>query len=272
MKKYLIDGVMYSMSEVSKKYNIPIHTLYNRLAKKGDMALCVPPNYKKEERTTKYLRKNGIVYPENLIIKLIEEVKDKIDMPKIIEDFDINYNLMIAQNSEYFSEKEVEVISYVYKENLTYAEAGKKLGISRQRIEQIEHCAIEKMKIPYMSDYYLLGAEWIYERNDYIAKRKKEFYKNADELFNLSSDIRTPSQDKRGIITSKTLTVQIPITKLKLKTSIMNKLLDADINTLNRLLELSIKEIKKIAGLSNPSINKIKLAILDFTERNTYYV
>lgn len=270
-KLYKIDDKEYTLKQLSEKYNIPERTLYNRFVKRKDMQQCVPPYYA-PDRSKKYIRNGGVEYPENIIMELISDIHDKLDLNYIITNFDSNLDFFVKENPEYFSERDLAIIRLFYKENLTYQECGNQLGITKQRVEQLMILIMEKLKCSYVSDYYLLGPEWIKERDAYFERRKQEFINNVDVTFNLYKELSDKNRDNKPLLISKNLTVELSITKLKLEKNIERRLIQGNITTLNELLKLRIADIKKRTHLTNASIDKIKKAILDFTERAKFYV
>lgn len=78
-------------------------------------------------------------YPFNVMKKILGES---------YEDYDFSCKLIIKVFQEDLSEREQKVLELRFIDNLTLEECGKELGISRERVRQIEAKVIRKLRHP----------------------------------------------------------------------------------------------------------------------------
>lgn len=181
---------------------------YARFRKRG-----TPEYAPKKEKAEKPV----IPWRVKLCDDAIGEIEDKPS------DFDSSVDYVLTT----LTEKEQRVIAYRYKEKLALEESGKREGVTRERIRQIQQKALRKMRNPSRSNILRFGIK--------ETERKKEEERKAFEAQAISEKGRLKRLYEQG--------VEIGIEDLDLSVRAYNCLARANVYTFSDLLKMSSNEI-----------------------------
>ena len=82
-------------------------------------------------------------------------------------------------------EREKKVIIYRFYDELSLDQTGKKLGVSRERIRQIEHKAIRKLRSSSLHDEYRkLGLNYVNKYATYVKQKEQTERERQNEIVN----------------------------------------------------------------------------------------
>lgn len=262
-KKYLIHGEELTITEITQKYGVSQATFYRRLKSGENIEECV--SYKTKERLfpDKYEKSLEHPYPDNLIFDLLGEVKDfTYDFDYVKENFETNFEYLVMENSTLFEMRDVHVLNELYKNHKSLKRTGEQFNLSKQRIQQIKNQMLDILKKPYFADYYLLGKDFVRQKQTYYAMREKEL---MAELGMKKDDCKVSktvlNTDELALVPDRKLKVEISIRRLNLNPNIEKKLLDSGINTLNQLFALKRKELRDLPGIGNRAFEEITTAV-----------
>lgn len=117
-------------------------------------------------------------YPFNLMIVLgVVPAEDIEDFQKQVEG--LNYIL----SSQSIDDKERKVIDYRFAKHLTLKESSEKLGVSAERVREIEAKILRKLRHPVRRHAVAYGLEQL----NIIEDAKKEIEELNEKIFNLQS-------------------------------------------------------------------------------------
>lgn len=144
---------------------------------------------------------------------------------------------MREEMSRILSEREFRVISLRYDEGLSLEEAGKILGVTRERVRQVESHAIQKLRA--RKDHFRMVPEY---RVEYLERQVKLLQL---QIANCKVDGKEKSEN-------------VPIEDLNLSVRSYNCLRNAGILTLAQLAQKKESEIMRMRNLGKKSFLEIR--------------
>lgn len=168
-------------------------------------------------------------------------------------------------------DQEREVILCRYEEGLTHDETAKRLGITRERVRQIEAKAIRKLQ--YSNAWVLVGKDRVVSameiqkqiENDIAIRTKHEVIMALDDkVVSLRKIIKDCTEDAIKKFLQSDLDLKIEELDFSVRTYMCLK--KAGINTVNDIRKRSASELAKVRNLGLRSMTEIeeKLASLGF--------
>lgn len=232
-------------------------------------------------RTTEKYVPDVPEYPDNLLNKIGILPSDYANYyTEIVPNFNDNFNIILSKGL--LSEREQLIIVNRYQHFETLESLGKSLKITRERVRQIEHKAIEKLQHQSFKNILIQGRE------------KLELI-NAEERARLLEEIRTTMTKDIAIqVVLEQCTVkeveQIistlkkdkpeeaiwsqPVEELNLAVRSYNCLKRANINTIGELVCKTESEMMRVRNLGKKSLKEIKNQLksigLCFEEEDDY--
>lgn len=171
---------------------------YNRETGKWDKSYAEDSPYFKD-RVDSFIGKVDIesaTYPENLLLAVFDtkeyDMFDKRQVRFFPTDDDVVKGIEYVLST--LTEREQKVIKFRYEDNLKLEDAGKALGVTRERVRQIEVKVLRKMRHPKYAGYLLYGIRGYNVRNrkkasmhilyeaENAEKKAREIYKSIDGL------------------------------------------------------------------------------------------
>lgn len=144
---------------------------------------------------------------------------------------------MREEMARMLSEREFRVISLRYDEGLSLEEVGKILGVTRERVRQVESHAIQKLRA--RKDHFRMIPEY---RVAYLERQVKSLQL---QIANCNVDTKEKSED-------------VPIEDLDLSVRSYNCLRNAGISTLAQLSQKKESEVLKMHNLGKKSFLEIR--------------
>lgn len=184
-------------------------------------------------------------YPVNLIKAL------NFDFTEVEEHFEERLQKLIDDGV--LTEREKVVLFAIFKDNKTLEETGKRFGVTRERVRQVQIRALKKLMR--RKNYFEVG-EYAYKEElakkeylSYLEEKHKEWdYEEAKEFVK-----NYESKHKQEIA----MKAQIGIEDLDLSVRSYNCLRRADIRYLSDLLSKSIEDLMKIRNMGRKSLKEI---------------
>lgn len=198
-----------------------------------------------------------------------------------LDDFEEAYEIV---TDKALSPRQQRVIYLKYREDYTYEEIGKELGITRERARQLVLKALSKLRHPRYADYFIYGVEGAkakYSTKEIQsqiatlqlalnkAKRQyEELIHNTNTLTSLIDKVRSAVADKNiseetgeeliGLLkeAGKIIEVEGPAETLSLDTPI--EVLSLSVRSYNCLRRNNIKTIGELVACDADSISKIR--------------
>ena len=121
---------VHIIKQLSKIFNLPIEEF---LTKEQSQMIFTPKEYNFDYRDIQHLLPSGM--------EDIKQLEDKIDNDKL-------FYKRIPKALDSLTSREKKVIEMRFYENMTMRECGAKLGVSNERIRQIEAKALRKLRHP----------------------------------------------------------------------------------------------------------------------------
>lgn len=149
---------------------------------------------------------------------------------------------MREEMARMLSEREFRVISLRYDEGLSLENTGKILGLTKERIRQIESCAIRKLRR--REDHFRMIPEY---RVAYLERQVKFLQL---QLANCNVDVKEKADE-------------IPIEDLDLSVRSYNCLRNAGISTLAQLAQKKESEIMRMRNLGKKSFLEIRKTLAE---------
>lgn len=135
------------------------------------------------------------------------------------------------------NEKQREVVKYRYKDGLTLTETGEKMGLTRERIRQIEILALDNLSHPHKALMLKLG----------ISEYNRRITDEGRSLSDLLADV-----SRKGDI------LKMSVDCLEINPRAKNALAQNNIRRLGELCKFSKHELKKMRGFGVVSIANIE--------------
>ena len=118
-----------------------------RLLRRKDYETCILKRVDHWKRPNDY----EAPYPYNLLDDIFGETFDHM----LTEDEEKGLNVCLSM----LSDREQEIIKLRYGKEMTLVEAGRKIGVTQERIRQIQAKALRKLRHPVRSNYILYGEQ-----------------------------------------------------------------------------------------------------------------
>lgn len=142
------------------------------------------------------------------------------------------------------TEREREVVRLYYFEEMNLDEVAAEIGVTLERIRQIQHKALRKLRQPYRMKCLMLGVDFVKATDRYCEEVKQEYLKKKEEeLYRFADEVDEP--------------LECTIDSLGLSVRSYNCLRRAGINTVNDILQLSLEDLCKVRNLSRKSVQEI---------------
>lgn len=149
-------------------------TCYQRKLRTGD-------EYPRKRQRKKKQEKVEINYDwRERLYKIVFCDQENPELP-CVDDLEESFDYVISG----LSEKEQRVIELRYKNRKTLKEVGDDLGVSRERIRQIEARMFRKLRSPSRTKYLMYGINGVNERDE---KLKQERLNSFEQMPNRSVD------------------------------------------------------------------------------------
>ena len=184
-------------------------------------------------------------YPENLI-KVLD-----FDFVECEEHFEERLQKLIEK--EVITPREEMVLLSIYKDNKTLEQTGKILGVTRERIRQIQWKTLKKLMR--RKNYFEVGDYFSKEQlakqdyQKYLEEKHKEWDYESAKSFIIAYE--------RGLTDEKIKALEIPIEELDLSVRSYNCLKRAGIKTIKELSEKTVYDLYKIRYMGRKSAKEI---------------
>lgn len=106
-------------------------------------------------------------YPQNLIFEILRFEPLAEELPPDVGD---GFNYALSQ----LTEREQKILYMTYADGMTLEAIGKEVGISRERVRQIQVKALRRLRHPSLKDYLVNGYAVQKEIDDRIMQRRIE--------------------------------------------------------------------------------------------------
>lgn len=168
-----------------------------------------------------------------------------------VNQYDITPKQMEKCMLEHLTDRECQVIRYRYRDRLTLEETGKKLGVTRERIRQIEARAIRKLRY-YMRGYQVVPMSEVANATERYNELQTK-YENLQKLYEQKFEQAAPEIPSR-----------IPIEKLDLSVRSYNCLKRHGIHYLDEVQKLSEEDLYNIRNMGKKSIQEIMFRVSQY--------
>lgn len=182
-------------------------------------------------------------YPDDFIDAIFGD-NEKVDINYITEHFEEN----IKEALQTLTDREQEVMNKRFVEGYTLEATGRQMGITRERVRQIEAKSLRKLKHPARNIILRKGKEAQLLQDD-INKLIKELMLKKEELIN---SINAANFTKEELLETKS------IEELDFSVRTFNCLKRSKVNTLNDLIKMSDDDLYKVRNLGRKSLREIK--------------
>ena len=179
-------------------------------------------------------------YPWNLICAVLDGRKDlvyKVYVPEFMKAVDT------------LTYREHKVVEMRYANDMTFEKCGKSLGVTRERVRQIEAKALRKLQNPRFSKHYILDTiNKAFEIDGERARLERENNQLVARLNALGDKI---AREK------KTQERKVDIDEMELSVRSYNCLRRAGINFVSDLEGMTYEKLKKVRNLGRKSILEV---------------
>lgn len=196
------------------------------------------------------------VYPYNLI-PLINGEDDESDIRAWEEDNKVYYSPRLIEEvmTQHLTERENKILQMRYEWGMSLEEVGKELGVTRERIRQVEARAIRKLK----HQYYKGTIRCVPESELREAQGEADHYKEQAEYLQAELDkIRNITPEQRTEAEKKGTFLETSIDELDLSVRSYKCCKRAGINTLGDLCGKTYTEMQKVRNLGKKSLQEIE--------------
>lgn len=206
-------------------------------------------------------------YPLNVIFKL-GEFPWNVDLKLVEENFDAILTTYFEQDNCFLNDKEKTIILERYKNKRTLDSIGQELGLTKERVRQLESRAFKKLEhrkeIFYASfDEYTKNQELykmkreelnnkIDEINELIAKASSLLLNGDTTIKELKEFFKPYSSKERDLIISN-----YDIRDLDLSVRATNCLIRSNIRTIKELSKKSVSDLLKVRNLGRKCVKEI---------------
>ena len=192
-----------------------------------------------------------VISAEDYPINLLNEVNDgiwKSDIPS-----DINGTIEYLLQT-YLTQREADILHQRFQQGKTCAEIGKEYGLTLERIRQIKHNALRKLREPGRFVFLQKGVSGVIDFE----------VDNAVEKLNAEKQQKVVVEQQLGGIYNSTLKIMsladvksMELYELGLSTRSYNGLKRAGLNTLGDVEKITVKQLKCIRNLGKSSCEEI---------------
>lgn len=188
-------------------------------------------------------------YPENLIKAL------NFDFVEVENHFEERLQKLIDEGT--LTQREETVLFAIFKENKTLQETGKILGVTRERVRQVQIRALQKLK---RRKYYFEVGE--YFSKEQLAKQDYEKYlEEKHKEWEYESAKAYVIEYETGLTAEKRKSLEIPIEELDLSIRAYNCLRRANIRTIKELVNKTQYDLLKIRNMGKKSLKEIVIKL-----------
>lgn len=197
------------------------------------------------KHTRLFARQKGYEYPDN-IIELLFGDNHLVDIASIEKHFDEVFQEMLLD----FSEREQFVAKNRIIEGYTLDGVAEQMGVTKERVRQIESKLLRKLKMPSRL-YKLRYGKEVGELQDDIEKLKAELIAIKTKLI---QDITNPSSIE---LTKEDLQLA-KIESLDLTVRAYNVLARQGIRTIDDLLKLTVEDLFRLRNCGRRTVKEIQ--------------
>lgn len=197
------------------------------------------------------------VYKTEFPFNLIEDLGFNIE--EVIDKFEDKLDVI---SKRFLNAKQRLIIDLYYKENLNYADLGKKFDITRERVRQMNARLIRTLK--HFEHYFIHGCfifEEMFEKekNNYIERKKEEWNIDSAYKFLVEKGVMKPINERNNnMLLSLPINIMDNIEKLNLSTRAYNCLTRAKKNTILDVMNMTTNELLKIRNLGIKAAKEIE--------------
>ena len=204
------------------------------------------------------------VYPYNLLREVVGADPDDAESVREMLKYDISaFNESLTE----LSEREQKVLSLRFEQGLTYERVGKHLGVTRERIRQVEARGIRKLRsrrlrmlsqvVP-LSD--LLDAKKEIERLEIENRALKKMFKKAYKIFHITNiDVEEAAKEvaEEASAEANEPNLSVPIDELELSVRSYNCCKRAGYNTVGDFVGKTTEDLSHIRNLGRKSMDEV---------------
>lgn len=190
-------------------------------------------------------------YPKNLLAAVAE---DRLEPPASINE-DIMAGIRYALST--LEDREQEILNQRFSQNATRPVIGEKLGISQERVRQIENRALRKLRVPSRWNYMKLGV------CGYMEKRIRAEYAKGYNL-GYKAGYKEGADDAangRSHSFGKEEELQLPVEVLGLSVRAYNCLIRIGCKTIGDVARISDGQIATARNMGKKSADEIANAL-----------
>lgn len=200
------------------------------------------------------------VYPYNLI-PLINGEDDESDIRAWEEDNKVYYSPRLIEEvmTQHLTERENKVLQMRYEWGMSLEEVGSELGVTKERIRQIEARAIRKMRMRKLDIMCAPAIDYRKELSDNEVLRNQVNYLQSelDRIRGISTLQREEADKKRSVM-------ETSIDALDLSCRTYNCCKRAGINTLGDLSMKTYNDMLKIRNMGRKSLQEIEEKMAEY--------
>ena len=200
------------------------------------------------------------VYPYNLI-PLINGEDDESDIRAWEEDNKVYYSPRLIEEvmTQHLTERENKVLQMRYEWGMSLEEVGSELGVTRERIRQIEARAIRKMRMRKLDIMCAPAIDYRKELSDNEVLRNQVNYLQSelDRIRGISTLQREEADKKRSVM-------ETSIDALDLSCRAYNCCKRAGINTLGDLSMKTLDDMYHVRNLGRHSLQEIEKKMSEY--------
>jgi RNA polymerase sigma factor (sigma-70 family) len=200
------------------------------------------------------------VYPYNLI-PLINGEDDESDIRAWEEDNKVYYSPRLIEEvmTQHLTERENKVLQMRYEWGMSLEEVGSELGVTKERIRQIEARAIRKMRMRKLDIMCAPAIDYRKELSDNEVLRNQVNYLQSelDRIRGISTLQKEESDKKRSVM-------ETSIDELNLSVRAYNCCKRAGINTLGDLSMKTLGDMCHVRNLGRHSLQEIEKKMAEY--------
>lgn len=200
------------------------------------------------------------VYPYNLI-PLINGEDDESDIRAREEDNKVYYSPRLIEEvmTQRLTERENKVLQMRYEWGMSLEEVGSEIGVTRERIRQIEARAIRKMRMRKLDIMCAPAIAYRKEISDNEVLRNQVNYLQSElDRIRCISDLQREEADKKRSI------METSIEELNLSVRAYNCCKRAGIKTLGDLSMKTLDDMHHVRNLGRHSLQEIKQKMAEY--------
>ena len=205
------------------------------------------------------------MYPENLLNAIFDEPKGSPAEGGYAADVDGMLAYLLETD---LTARERTVIKLRFEDGKTYEQAGKVFNVTRERIRQVEHSALRKLKAK--KHYLTLGMSGLIQRRvtEKVTQERKRIFDDAAGFIAVAIGEEKAAQyrdaTKEGDTIGNAEKMKRTIEELELSTRPYNCLKREGINTIGDIMQKGLYGVATVRNLGRGSLMEIEQKLAEW--------